>query len=92
MNIWYWLAGWRKHTSVYIEEAAQKAGVTGIKTYKKGLLIMLEYKERMIVFHAVPCNKWGDPPDVKIYYGDYIQEKVDEVTAIRWSYKQDGTD
>lgn len=91
MNIWYWLAGWRKHISPYIEEAAQKRGVE-VKTYRNGLLLMITYKERMMVFHAVPCNKWGDPPDNKIYYGDYIQEKVDEVTAIRWSYKYDGTD
>jgi len=90
MNLWYWLAGWRKHKSVYIEEAAQRRGVA-IESYKNGMLVMITYKERMLVFHAVPCNKWGDPPDVQIDYKDYIQEKVDEVTGDRWTFKYDGT-
>ena len=91
MNLWNWLDGWRKHTSPYIEEAAQKRGVR-VRTYRKGILLMLEYENRQIVFHAVPCNKWGDPPDTHISYSDYIQDKVDEVTAIKWTFKYDGTD
>lgn len=83
-----YLAGWRKHRSVYVEEAAYKRGVE-IKSYIKGMLLMLTYKDRMMVFHVVPCNKWGDPPDTSIYYGDYIQEKVDELTGDRWTYKYD---
>lgn len=91
MNIWYWLAGWRRHTSPYIEEAAEKRGVK-VKTYRNGFFLMLEYKGRQIVFPAVPCNKWGDPPDIPVDYRVYIQDKVDEVTAIKWSFKYDGTD
>lgn len=92
MNIWDWLNGWRKHTSVYVEQAAERRGVKEIKTYRNGLLLMLTYKKRQIVFHAVPSNKWGDPPDTHINYSDYIQDKVDEVTAIKWTFKYDGTD
>jgi len=83
-----WLSGWHKHKSVYIDEAANKRGVE-VECYIKGMLLKLKYKQREIVFHAVPCNIYGDPPDVKISYDQYIQEKVDEVTGIRWTFKYD---
>lgn len=87
-----WLLGWREHRNSYVEEAINRRGLKDVKTYINGLLLKLIYKNREIVFHVVPCNQWGDPPDTPISYSEYIQEKVDEVSAIRWSFKYDGTD
>lgn len=87
-----YLGGWRKHTNCYVQEAIYRRGLEGVETYLNGLLLKLTYRNREIVFHAVPCNQWGDPADVPISYIDYIQEKVDEVSGIRWSFKYDGTD
>lgn len=88
-SVLHWLDGWRKHKNCYVDEACYRRGLVGVKTYVKGLLLKLTYKNREIVFHVVPCNQWGDPPDVPISYSEYIQEKVDEVSGIRWTFKYD---
>lgn len=93
-----WLNGWRRHQSAYIEEALERRGAKDVKTYVRGMQLMIKNKERELVFPATPCNKWGDPPDLPISYEKlggyeaYVQEKVDELLGIRWSFKYDGTD
>lgn len=89
-RVLYWLDGWRKHKNCYVDEAIYRRGLEGVRTYIKGLTLMLTYKDRQVVFPAARLNKWGDPADfIDQSYTEYIQQHVDEVSGIRWTFKYD---